>query len=100
MNTAILVGPLIFRNVCGHVAPVLNDLVALDSLLFFKDVIIVHHTGTWIFLCSPLKYILTFSSPLDCGSLMIKDENVRSFIKKELPEVQDADSMKFGGIVE
>jgi hypothetical protein len=31
---------------------------------------------------------------------MIKDENVRSFIKKELPEVQDADSMKFGGIVE
>jgi hypothetical protein len=31
---------------------------------------------------------------------MIKDENVRSFIEKELPEVQNADSMKFGGIVE
>jgi carbonic anhydrase len=46
MNIAISVGPLIFRNVCGHVAPVLNDLVALDSLLLFKDVIVVHHTGT------------------------------------------------------
>lgn len=31
---------------------------------------------------------------------MIKDENVRSFIKKELPEVQGTDSMTFGGIVE
>jgi hypothetical protein len=31
---------------------------------------------------------------------MIKDENVRSYIKKELPEVKDVDSLKFGGIVE
>jgi hypothetical protein len=31
---------------------------------------------------------------------MIKDENVRNFIKEELPEVKDVDSLKFGGIVE
>jgi hypothetical protein len=31
---------------------------------------------------------------------MIKDENVRSYIKEKLPEVKDVDSMKFGGIIE
>ncbi|KUJ10137.1 carbonic anhydrase [Mollisia scopiformis] len=74
------VGPVIIRNVCGHVAPALNDIVSLDSLVNFTDVIIVHHT--------------------DCGSLMMKNENVRNYIKKELPEAKDVDSMKFGGTIE
>jgi len=74
------VGPLIFRNVCGHVAPALLDIVSLDSLLKFEEILIIHHT--------------------DCGSLMIKDENIRDYIKQELPEVKDVDSLKFGGIVD
>jgi len=74
------VGPIIVRNVCGHVAPALSDIVALDSLLGLTDIIIIHHT--------------------DCGALMMKDENIRSYIKKELPEVKDVDSMSFSGIVD
>jgi hypothetical protein len=31
---------------------------------------------------------------------MIKDENVRSYIKKELPAAKGVDSMTFGGIIE
>jgi hypothetical protein len=31
---------------------------------------------------------------------MMKDENIRNYIKKELPEAKDVDSMTFGGIVE
>jgi hypothetical protein len=31
---------------------------------------------------------------------MMKDENIRNYIKKELPGAQDADNMTFGGIVE
>jgi len=74
------VGPIICRNVCGHVAPALSDIVALDSLIGLTDIIIIHHT--------------------DCGSLMMKDENIRNYIKTELPDVKDVDSMKFGGIVD
>lgn len=33
------------RNVGGHVAPNLNDIVALDSFLGIKEIMIVHHTG-------------------------------------------------------
>jgi carbonic anhydrase len=98
--STIVVGPLIFRNVCGHVAPILNDLVALDSLLYFKDVIIVHHTGASRLRCLLFTRRLTKFSRIDCGSLMIKDENVRTFIKKELPGVKNVDSLKFGGIIE
>jgi hypothetical protein len=39
-------GVIIVRNVCGHVAPVLNDIIALDWLVTLKEILIVHHTGT------------------------------------------------------
>lgn len=39
------VGPVIFRNVCGHVTPALIDIMALDSIVSLTDIIIVHHTG-------------------------------------------------------
>jgi len=74
------VGPIVIRNICGHVQPALNDIIALDGLLNLTDIIIVHHT--------------------DCGAHMIKDENIRNYIKSELPEVKDVDSMTFGGIIE
>lgn len=31
---------------------------------------------------------------------MMKDENIRDYIKKELPGAKDVDNLKFGGIVE
>lgn len=34
-----------FRNICGHVAPLLPDIVGLDQLADFQDVMIIHHTG-------------------------------------------------------
>ena len=40
-----IVGPLIIRNVCGHVAPAMEDIVSLDYLLHFRDILIIQHTG-------------------------------------------------------
>jgi hypothetical protein len=33
------------RNVCGHVAPGLPNILALDRLLNFREILIVHQTG-------------------------------------------------------
>jgi len=41
------VGPIFIRNVCGHVTPALNDIVALDRLVTIDNLLIIHHTGTW-----------------------------------------------------
>lgn len=43
-----IVGPLIIRNVCGHVIPAMEDIVSLDYLLHFRDILIIQHTGKLI----------------------------------------------------
>ena len=35
----------IFRNVCGHVGSELNHILALDSLINFDEIMVVHHNG-------------------------------------------------------
>ncbi|KIM98447.1 hypothetical protein OIDMADRAFT_56809 [Oidiodendron maius Zn] len=75
-----IVGPLIIRNVCGHVAPAMEDIVSLDYLLHFRDILIIQHT--------------------DCGALMIKNEHIHNYIRKELPEAKDVEKLKFGGIID
>ncbi|KAF8862799.1 carbonic anhydrase [Acephala macrosclerotiorum] len=59
-------GVIIFRDVNGHVAPVLKDLLALDTWIGIHDIMIVHHT--------------------DCGALQWTDEQVRTILKQRNPE--------------
>lgn len=33
------------RNVCGHIKPSLNNILALDSFVGLKEIMIIHHTG-------------------------------------------------------
>ena len=41
---------VVFRNPCGHVAPDINGLLALDQLVGgFTEVMIMHHTGECCF---------------------------------------------------
>lgn len=42
-------GVLVVRNASGSPAGNIFDIVALDSLLGISEVIIVKHTGEWIY---------------------------------------------------
>ncbi|KAE9976307.1 hypothetical protein EG327_008180 [Venturia inaequalis] len=63
----------ILRNVGGQVKPLLNDIVALDNLLVFNQVMIIHHT--------------------DCGTTHFTNEQVRSVVLARDPgaKVKDVD---------
>jgi len=75
------VGPIFIRNVCGHVTPALNDIVALDRLVTIDNLLIIHHT--------------------DCGSLAFQDEEVRADLKKRVPEKsKEIEGMSFGAITD
>ncbi|KAL9071478.1 MAG: hypothetical protein Q9161_004195 [Pseudevernia consocians] len=71
---------VIMRNMCGHAAPALNDILALDHFVGFTEIMVIHHT--------------------DCGSLAFTDEQVRSTLRTRRPEDESIDSMTFGTIVD
>ncbi|TVY65516.1 Carbon disulfide hydrolase [Lachnellula suecica] len=74
-------GVLVTRNICGHIAPALNDILALDAFLSIKEIMIVHHT--------------------DCGATHFTDDIVRETMKKRLPSSShtEVDNIKtFGAI--
>ncbi|KAF4637924.1 hypothetical protein G7Y89_g147 [Cudoniella acicularis] len=71
-------GVLVMRNICGHVNPALNDILALDSFLTIKDILIIHHT--------------------DCGASHFTDAGIREDLKKRLPGHAELDTMGFGAI--
>jgi len=74
-------GVIIFRNAGGHVRPVINDILALDSFLGITDILVIHHT--------------------DCGTTHFKDAVIREELKARLPEKKsEIDGMVFGGIDE
>ena len=35
----------VFRNVCGHVGAEMHHILALDTLINFNEIMIVHHNG-------------------------------------------------------
>ncbi|MCJ1452082.1 hypothetical protein MMC28_002423 [Mycoblastus sanguinarius] len=69
---------VVFRNMCGHVAPDINGILALDYFLTFSEIMVVHHT--------------------DCGSTHFTDNQVREALKARLPKEQTIDTMAFGTI--
>ncbi|MCJ1385660.1 hypothetical protein MMC17_008783 [Xylographa soralifera] len=71
-------GVIVMRNACGHVTPVLNDILAIDTLLNFTEVMIIHH--------------------IDCGTTYYKEAIVRDELRKRVPGNKSIDSMKFGDI--
>lgn len=68
----------VMRNICGHIAPILNDIVALDVFLGLSDIMVVHHT--------------------DCGATHFNDSLIRDGLKKRFPSNKDVDTMSFGAI--
>ena len=72
---------VVFRNPCGHVAPDINGLLALDVLLDgFAEVMIMHHT--------------------DCGASMYTDEGVRNHLKQWTGAKQNLQHMTFGAVTD
>ncbi|KAF2733051.1 carbonic anhydrase [Polyplosphaeria fusca] len=72
---------VIYRNAGGQVRPLFNDILALDYLLQFEQVIIVHHT--------------------DCGTLAFTSDQVRGVLKERDPAAAaaaDVDHGHFCGI--
>lgn len=77
---SILITPTetaILRNVGGQVKPLLNDIVALDNLLGFNQVMIIHHT--------------------DCGTTHFTNEQVRGVIIARDPEAK-VENVDYGEI--
>lgn len=35
----------VFRNVCGHVGSEMHHILALDTLINFNEIMIIHHNG-------------------------------------------------------
>ncbi|TVY90438.1 Uncharacterized protein LAWI1_G002966 [Lachnellula willkommii] len=70
-------GVLVMRNICGHIEPALNDILALDSFLSLKEIMIIHHT--------------------DCGAFHFTDSLIKDVLKKRLPgHAGSIDDMAFG----
>jgi len=71
-----LVGTI--RNVCGHSAPNMNDILALDIFLGLKEILIVHHT--------------------DCGATHFKTSQIQEALKARVPGDDSIDGRDFGSI--
>ncbi|KAJ0131031.1 hypothetical protein HZ326_25877 [Fusarium oxysporum f. sp. albedinis] len=71
----------ILRNVGGQVKPLLNDILVLDNLITFKQVMIIHHT--------------------DCGSTHFTNKEVRSVLTQRDPRAAaeiEVESVDFGAV--
>ena len=93
------------RNMCGHAAPALNDILALDHFVGFTEIMVIHHTGmspsiTPLFMQQIEGAKKKHFRISDCGSLAFTDEQVRSTLRTRQPEDESVDSMTFGTIVE
>ncbi|KAG7008631.1 hypothetical protein G7Y79_00005g017720 [Physcia stellaris] len=69
---------IVIRNVCGHVTPNLNDILAIDHIFQFPELMVIHHT--------------------DCGALLFNEAQIRETIKARQPTNDSIDSMTFGAI--
>lgn len=69
---------IIFRNTGGQVAPLLNDMLAIDTILNLERILVVHHT--------------------DCGTLMINSDHVRDVLQKRDPEAAGLETAHLCGI--
>ena len=72
---------LVQLNAGGHVRKALPDLLALDSVINFDNLFIIHHT--------------------DCGMTHKQDEKTRELLLTRAPELErDIQTMQFGWIDE
>ena len=69
---------VVVRVTAGHPQHAIKEVLGLDALLKFTDIIVVHHT--------------------DCGSTYLTEEMVRNDIKSRCPHEQNIDSMTFGAV--
>jgi carbonic anhydrase len=70
---------LIVRNAGGNAEAALATIIGVDTLVAFKDILVVKHT--------------------DCGGLQIRDDSVKEGLHKLAPHAaKEIDAMKFGEI--
>lgn len=69
---------VVFRVIAGHPQNVMNDILALDALVKFSDIIVVHHT--------------------DCGSTYFSEDLVRTDLKSRCPHDKNIDATTFGAV--
>ena len=72
---------LVHRNAGGHVRKALSDLLALDTLVRFENLFVIHHN--------------------DCGTTYFDEDKIRGVLCERASEHQDEiKMMDFGKIVE
>lgn len=72
---------VVFRNVCGHAAQEMSPLLALDSVVNFNEIMIVHHT--------------------DCGANMFTEDGFRWTLKQRVGGADaEIDALPYGGSIQ
>jgi carbonic anhydrase len=90
---------IVLRNIGGRTEPALENILVLDSFVKVSDIIVVHHTGK----VAPSEQIIGFKALIscaDCGATHVTEAQVRSDLKKRLPDNEEIEQMKFGEIRE
>ncbi|KFY94742.1 hypothetical protein V500_03082 [Pseudogymnoascus sp. VKM F-4518 (FW-2643)] len=73
-------GVIVIRNVNGHAAPIINDILALDVLLGFTDILVVHHD--------------------DCGATHFTNAGVIEVLQTRMPAHQGLERIDFGAVTD
>jgi carbonic anhydrase len=85
------------RNICGHIGPALNDILALDAFITLSEILIVHHTGK---LMSEAELISHLTWVIDCGSTHFKEAQVKETLIARQPGNEEIENMVFGAVNE
>jgi hypothetical protein len=89
-------GVFTFRNINGHAASVLKDIVTLDVFTSITDIMVIHHTGVSKHGYHCVQVCSNIAS--DCGATHYTDEMIRSELHRRLPDDDSISSMSFGAV--
>jgi hypothetical protein len=103
-------GIIVIRNVNGHAAPIINDILALDVSLGFTEVLVVHHDSTF-FPSQPYSHLNSLLLSLgqninikyltsDCGATNFTNAGVIKALQTRMPAHQGLERIDFGAVTE
>jgi carbonic anhydrase len=105
--THLIRGPseaAIIRNAGGRASDSLRSIATLDAIGGLSTIIVVHHTGECgaaINDCLDIYCRQPADAPTDCGTTLVRDEEVREMLRKRAPEKsEEIAKMTFGEITE
>jgi len=99
--TYIILDAVVVRSAAGRVAPHLYNLLFLDQVLTFTDIMIIHHTGISSFFSTAVSAQGLILTRPDCSASMLRNNDVREVLKERAPgQSGEIDNLMFPGFDE